>query len=205
MSTKQYSPSSGGEHGSTTPVDARVLFIDDSTTNPTGPSVDKQLRTTPLDGCGTDDGSKAKGPAAEREGTTPGGGKVPHPPAQNDVQSLSSTSSSEGNDAKKTRPTKGNTWMYTRAAEYSVFTLEEAWENGNIARKQKSLGDNRDYKFLCPTLTCKHCCHPHGCFCLYVGEDRYLEAITNSLIIPSWHGSTIGVEVSTYLTIYVLL
>ena len=183
--------STKGEHRCTTPVDERASIADRP--NPTGPSVDKQVRTTPLDGCGTDDSSKANGPAEEGERkNTPGSGKVMHPHAQNNVQSLSLTSSSEGNDAKKKRPSKGNTWMYTRAADYSVFTLAEAWEHGNIARKQKSLGDNCDYKFLSPTLTCEHCCHPHGCFCLYVGEDRYLEAITNSI---NWYD---GIFISSF-------
>jgi hypothetical protein len=41
-------------------------------------------------------------------------------------------------------------------SEYSTFTLQEAWDNGNIAQNHSILtGRHRvEYKFLFPTLTC---------------------------------------------------
>ena len=71
-------------------------------------------------------------------------------------------------------------WLYSRAAEYSTFTVLEAWEHGNIACKQYFLGDNHQYSFLWPILSCEDYCHPHGCFGIQVGEDRYMDAITMS-------------------------
>ncbi len=79
-------------------------------------------------------------------------------------------------------------WSYSREAEYSTFTVSEAWEHENIAHKQYSLGDNRQYSFLLPVLSCEDCCHPHGCFGIQVGEDRYMDTITMSM---NWYDSIV--------------
>ncbi len=63
-----------------------------------------------------------------------------------DIVSLSSTSSHE--DRGNANRCQNVNWSYARAAEYSTFTVAEAWEHGNIARKQSSLGDNCQYNFL---------------------------------------------------------
>jgi hypothetical protein len=99
-----------------------------------------------------------------------------------DIVSLSlTTSTKDHGDGQNVN------WSYTRAAEYSTFTVAEAWEHGNIARKQSSLGDNRWYNFLWPTLSCDDCCHPHGCFQLQVGDDGYIDRISNT---SDWYDGT---------------
>jgi hypothetical protein len=76
---------------------------------------------------------------------------------------------------------------YTRGAVYSTFMVAEAWEHGNIARKPSSLGDNRQCNFLWPTLSCDDCCHPHCCFQLQVGDDGYIDRISNT---TDWYDGT---------------
>ncbi len=51
-----------------------------------------------------------------------------------------------------------------RVSEYLTFTLQEAWDNGNIAQNHSILsGRHRvEYKFLFPTLTCGECCFLHS-------------------------------------------
>ncbi len=99
-----------------------------------------------------------------------------------DIVSLSSTASTKDHgDGQNVN------WSYTRAAEYSTLMVAEAWEHGNIARKQSSLGDNRRYNFLWPTLSCEDCCHPHGCFQLQVGDDGYTDRISNT---TDWYDGT---------------
>jgi hypothetical protein len=93
-----------------------------------------------------------------------------------DIVSVSSTTTTKDNCDG---PQNVN-WSYTRADEHSTYTVAEAWDNGNIARKQSSLGDTRQYNFLWPTLSCEDCCHPHGCFQLQVGDDDYIWRITNT-------------------------
>ncbi len=50
-----------------------------------------------------------------------------------------------------------------RVREYSTFTVQEAWDNGNIARYQQPLGTREEFRFLWPMLTCRECCLIMGC------------------------------------------
>ena len=109
-----------------------------------------------------------------------------------DALSISSSSTTDELDDSQLQANKVKYWPYTRSADYRVFTLAEAWEHGNIARKHKSLGDNKEYTFLMPTLECEHCCHPHGCFCLQVGDKHYIETITTT---TNWYD---GLFISTF-------
>jgi hypothetical protein len=50
-----------------------------------------------------------------------------------------------------------------RVREYSSFTVQEAWDHGNIARYHQPLVGTRDeFQFLWSTLTCRDCCFLHG-------------------------------------------
>jgi hypothetical protein len=61
-------------------------------------------------------------------------------------------------------------------SEYLTFTLQQAWDNRNIARNHSILsGQQRiEYKFLFPTLTCGECYFPHAKTLLSVGDSDYL-------------------------------
>ncbi len=48
------------------------------------------------------------------------------------------------------------------AREYSIFTVQEAWNHGNIARLFKPLGSHGEFKFLWPVLICSECTFLHG-------------------------------------------
>ncbi len=65
-----------------------------------------------------------------------------------------------------------------RVLEYSTFTLQEAWDNGNIARNHSILsGRHRvEYKFLFLALTCGECCFPHSKTLISVGDSDYLHS-----------------------------
>ena len=160
--------------------------------SPTGDGED----TTPVDACGTDATDVTNNPsvgeiaeiAMPPPAVTDHHNTIATNDASNDALSLALSSTTEGEDFNLTRPSK----VYTRSPDFSVFTVEEAWKHVNIARQHKSLGDNCEYKFLTPTLTCELCCHPNGCFTLQVGEDRYMEAITNS---TNWYD---GIFISTF-------
>jgi hypothetical protein len=62
--------------------------------------------------------------------------------------------------------------------EYLTFMLQEAWDNGNIARNHSILsGQHRvEYKFLFPTLTCGECCFPHSKTLISVEDSDYLHS-----------------------------
>jgi hypothetical protein len=50
-----------------------------------------------------------------------------------------------------------------RARESSIFTVQEAWDHGNIARLFKPpLSSHGEFKFLWPVLTCSECTFVHG-------------------------------------------
>jgi hypothetical protein len=65
-----------------------------------------------------------------------------------------------------------------RVSDYLTFTLQEAWDNGNIARNHSMLsGQHRvEYKFIFPTLTCGECCFPHSKTLISVGDSDYLNS-----------------------------
>lgn len=94
-----------------------------------------------------------------------------HPKSEDafDLCSESDSSDDDSSDDKK-----------RKFRELSIFTLKEAWERGNIARPSYSLGDRRNYNFLWPNLTCADCCFPHGNVNIQVGEDSYIESMSNS-------------------------
>jgi hypothetical protein len=65
-----------------------------------------------------------------------------------------------------------------RVLEYSTFTLQEAWDNGNIAQNHSILSRQHrvEYKFLFPTLTCGECCFLHLKTLVSVGDSDYLHS-----------------------------
>jgi hypothetical protein len=67
-----------------------------------------------------------------------------------------------------------------RSSSFSIFTVQEAWEHGNIARPHMSLSDQREYNFLWPTLQCRDCCFPHREAGIQAGDDHYISLITHS-------------------------
>ncbi len=78
--------------------------------------------------------------------------------------------------------------------EYSNFTLQEAWEHGNIAQNYSILsGRHRvEYKFLFPTLTCSECCFLHSKTLIKVAENDYLHSNRSS---TRWYD---GVFISSF-------
>jgi len=62
----------------------------------------------------------------------------------------------------------------------TMLTVPQAWERGTIARLETSLSDRRVYNFLWPRLTCRHCCFQNGNVLIQVGDDAYLDSITNT-------------------------
>ncbi len=81
-----------------------------------------------------------------------------------------------------------------RVSEYSTFTLQEAWDNGNIARNHSILSGRQriEYKFLFPTLTCGECCFPHVKTLISVGDSDYL---TSNRLTNRWYD---GVFISSF-------
>jgi hypothetical protein len=78
--------------------------------------------------------------------------------------------------------------------EYSTFTLQQAWDNRNIARNHSILsgGQRIEYKFLFPMLTCGECCFPHAKTLISVGESDYL---TSNRSTNRWYD---GVFISSF-------
>jgi hypothetical protein len=78
--------------------------------------------------------------------------------------------------------------------EYLTFTLQEAWDNGNIARKHSVLSGRQriEYKFLFPMLTCGECCLPHAKTLISVGDRDYL---TSYRLTNRWYD---GVFISRF-------
>jgi hypothetical protein len=42
-----------------------------------------------------------------------------------------------------------------RASEFSTFTVQEAWDHGNIAPNYQTMSSREEFKFLWPRLTCR--------------------------------------------------
>jgi hypothetical protein len=67
-----------------------------------------------------------------------------------------------------------------RASEFSTFTVEEAWDRGNIARLYQTLISREEFKFLWPRLTCMECTFPHHKPFIQIGDEDYMASITNT-------------------------
>jgi hypothetical protein len=78
--------------------------------------------------------------------------------------------------------------------EYLTFTLQEAWDNGNIARNHSILSGRQriEYKFLFPTLTCGECCFPHAKTLISISDSDYL---TSNRSTNRWYD---GVFISSF-------
>ena len=77
---------------------------------------------------------------------------------------------------------------------YVTLNLRDAWENGKVARSDFPLShDNeKEFKMLLPTLTCRDCCHvgyDHKQM-IMVHDDDYVESIRSSM--RWWDGVFIG-------------
>jgi hypothetical protein len=81
-----------------------------------------------------------------------------------------------------------------RMSKYSTFTLQQAWDNGNIARNHSIMsGQERiEYKFIFPTLSCGECCFPHAKTLISVGDSDYL---TSNRSTNRWYD---GVFISSF-------
>jgi hypothetical protein len=79
-------------------------------------------------------------------------------------------------------------------SEYLTFTLQQAWDNGNIARNHSILSGRQriEYKFLFPILTCGECCFPHAKTLISVGDSNYL---TSNRLTNRWYD---GVFISSF-------
>jgi hypothetical protein len=79
-------------------------------------------------------------------------------------------------------------------SEYLTFTLQEAWDNENIARNHSILSQQQriEYKFLFPTLTCGECCFPHAKTLISFGDSDYL---TSNRSTNRWYD---GVFISSF-------
>ncbi len=69
---------------------------------------------------------------------------------------------------------------YYRASEFSTFTVQEAWDKGNIARYHQTLSSHREFKFLWPRLTCMECTFPHHKPFIQIGDEDYIASITQT-------------------------
>ncbi len=76
--------------------------------------------------------------------------------------------------------------------EYSTFTVQEAWDHGNIARYHQPLGTRDEFQFLWPTLIRRDCCFPHGVPYIQIGNDDYISSMTNT---TNWNN---GVFISSF-------
>jgi hypothetical protein len=65
--------------------------------------------------------------------------------------------------------------------EYSTFTVQDAWDHGNITwYHQPLVGSCNKFRFLWPTLTCRDCCFPHGAPYIQIGDNDYISSMTNT-------------------------
>ncbi len=60
------------------------------------------------------------------------------------------------------------------ASEFSTFTVQEAWDHGNIARLYQTLSSREEFKFLWPRLTCRECTFPHNKPFIQIGDEDYM-------------------------------
>ena len=67
-----------------------------------------------------------------------------------------------------------------RASEFSTFTVQEAWDKGNIARYYQTLSSREEFKFLWPRLTCMECTFPHQKPFIQIGDEDYMNSITQT-------------------------
>jgi len=67
-----------------------------------------------------------------------------------------------------------------RASEFSTFTVQEAWDKGNIARYYQTLSSRQEFKFLWPRLTCMECTFPHHKPFIQIGDEDYMASITQT-------------------------
>jgi hypothetical protein len=67
-----------------------------------------------------------------------------------------------------------------RASEFSTFTVQEAWDHGDIARNYQTLSSREEFKFLWPRLTCTECTFPHNKPFIQIGDEDYLASMTNT-------------------------
>ena len=80
-----------------------------------------------------------------------------------------------------------------RAREHSIFTVQQAWDHGNIARLFKPLGSRGEFKFLWPSLICGECTFVDGAKpFIQIGDEQYLSSITNT---TNWYD---GVFISSF-------
>jgi len=79
-----------------------------------------------------------------------------------------------------------------RASEFSTFTVQEAWDHGNIARLYQTLSSREEFKFLWPRLTCTDCTFPHHKPFIQIGDEDYMASITNT---TNWYD---GVFISSF-------
>jgi len=57
-----------------------------------------------------------------------------------------------------------------RASEFSTFTVQEAWDHGNIACLYQTLSSREEFKYLWPRLTCRDCTFPHHKPFIQIGD-----------------------------------
>ncbi len=70
--------------------------------------------------------------------------------------------------------------------EYCTFTVQKAWDHGNIAQYHQPLGTREEFQFLWPMLTCRNCCFLHGAPYIQIGSDDYISSMTNT---TNWYDS----------------
>ena len=67
-----------------------------------------------------------------------------------------------------------------RASEFSTFTVQEAWDHGNIAHNYQTMSSREEFKFLWPRLTCTECTFPHNKPFNLIGDEDYMASITKT-------------------------
>ncbi len=82
-----------------------------------------------------------------------------------------------------------------RVLEYLTFTLQEAWDNGNLARNHSILSgwQRIEYNFLFSMLTCGEYCFPHAKTLISVEDRDYL---TSNRSTNRWYD---GVFISSFV------
>jgi hypothetical protein len=83
--------------------------------------------------------------------------------------------------------------MMFHVREYSTFTVQEAWDHGNISWYHQPLVGTWDkFWFLWPMLTCRDCCFLHGAMYIQIGDNAYIASMTNT---TNWYN---GVFISLF-------
>ena len=73
-----------------------------------------------------------------------------------------------------------------RARVFSTFTVQEAWDHGNIACLFQPLCSHGEFRFLWPVLTFRDRCFPHGKPFIQIGNDEYISSITKYNKLVRW-------------------